>query len=297
MPTLTDTNQVFALQLSAASAITWTLQQQQTVATPQNVGSATNPQNLDFEGIASALGLTSIGAPGISGFTLEATYISLVNTGAEAQIVTYGKVILPRTYFQVSPTFTLAPGWSAIFVKDAGWSTYDENGVIQSGGGPSASAYSASVYLNASQSVPSSSGEMSTTVAYDTVLFDPAGMFNATTHAFTAPVAGLYLVTATVAWDPDTTDTGGNRGAAFLVNGTSPPVYGLSVVASANTGQAGGGQVVTNNMSFMLELNAGDTVAVVCEPYTSDASAATIIGANVTALAQYFTMFAIALLA
>ena len=299
MPTLTDPNQVFALQLSAASAITWTLQQQQTVATPQNVGSATNPQNLDFEGIASALGITSIGAPGISGFTLEATYISLINTGAEAQVVTYGKVILPRTYFQVSPNFTLAPGWSAIFVKDSGWTTYDENGVIQgggSGGGPSASTYSASVYLNASQSVPSSSGEMTTAVAYDTVLFDPAGMFNATTHAFTAPVAGLYLVTATVAWFPDTTDTGGNRGAAFRVNGTSPPLYGLSAAASANTGQSGGGQVVTNNLSFMLELNAGDTVAVVCEPYTSDASAVTIIGANVAPEAQYFTMFAIALL-
>ena len=97
MPTLTDPNQVFALQLSAASAITWTLQQQQTVATPQNVGSSTNPQNLDFEGVASALGVTSIGAPGIPGFTLEATYISIINTGAEAQVVTYGKVILPFT--------------------------------------------------------------------------------------------------------------------------------------------------------------------------------------------------------
>ena len=58
MPTLTDPNQVFALQLSAASAITWTLQQQQTVSTPQNIGSSTNPQNLDFEGVASALGFT-----------------------------------------------------------------------------------------------------------------------------------------------------------------------------------------------------------------------------------------------
>ena len=128
MPTLTDPNQVFALQLSAASAITWTLQQQQTVATPQNVGSSTNPQNLDFEGVASALGVTSIGAPGIPGFTLEATYISLINTGAEAQTISYGKVILPNTYFQVSPTFALAPGECAIFVKDSGWTLYNAAG-------------------------------------------------------------------------------------------------------------------------------------------------------------------------
>jgi hypothetical protein len=299
MPSLTDQNQQFAISASSASPLTWTMQQQQTVTTPQSAGSATNQQNFDYEGVIMLEAVSPIGEPGIPGYTLEVTYLSIVNTGNVTQTVSYGKVILPNTYYQVSPEFLLAPGWSAIFVRDAGWFLFNENGVNQEGGGGSggvtpATVYSASVYLNQSQSVPSSSDEMTTVVAFDTVNFDPSGMFNPTTHLFTAPAAGVYLVTGSITWGPDSGDTGGNRGAAFQVNGASPPLYGVNATASANTGQAEGGQVVTNTLTCILSLNEGDTVGIVCEPVTSDGSAVTIIGANVTADAQFFTMFEIA---
>jgi hypothetical protein len=216
VPTLTDTNQVFALQLSAASAITWTLQQQQIVATAQQIGASTNPQNFDYEGVASALGISSIGVPGIPGFTLEATYVSLLNTDPSVtQTVSYGKVILPNTYFQVSPTFVLAPGECAIFVKDSGWAVYGPNGTqkgpaapVTFGDGTTQSTSAAPLNINACMVYNSQSQAVNAATAiqsaFDTVVDQNTSPGNnatpfwnpATPTYLTIPEPGYYLVNA-----------------------------------------------------------------------------------------------------
>lgn len=132
MPILSDVNEQFALSISGDCNAQWTLQLQETVATPQNVGSATNDQNFDYEGVDTSEGVTLLGAPGVTGFTLEMTYFSLVNNDASTQQFSFGKSV-NQTYYQISPTFTLAKGWSMIYVAGAGWTAYDANGIAQSG--------------------------------------------------------------------------------------------------------------------------------------------------------------------
>ena len=296
MPTLTDPNQVFALQLSAASAITWTLQQQQTVATPQNVGSSTNPQNLDFEGVASALGVTSIGAPGIPGFTLEATYISIINTGAEAQVVTYGKVILPHTYFQVSPTFTLAPGWSAIFVKDSGWSTYNANGIEQGAGAQlnsltfgdgtvqstaapaTAATYCAVANISNAQSIQSGSY---TAVSFDTVVSDTESQFSGGT-TFTAAQAGLYQIQGSVRIAAD-----GASGYGMLT------IYHNGNPCGGDSHPALSGAVSSLSVGMTLVLAEGDTIQLA---YFQNSGSSVTTAVSHTSTVQ-FTAMSIALLA
>ena len=295
MPTLTDPNQVFALQLSAASAITWTLQQQQTVAAPQNIGSSTNPQNLDFEGVTSALGITSIGAPGIPGFTLEATYISIINTGAEAQVVTYGKVILPRTYFQVSPTFVLAPGACAIFVKDSGWAVYTAagspigpvasgpvtfgDGTVQSTAAPATAAtYCAVANISNAQSIQSGSY---TAVSFDTVVSDTESQFSGGT-TFTAAQAGLYQIQGSVRIAAD-----GASGYGMLT------IYHNGNPCGGDSHPALSGAVSSLSVGMTLVLAEGDTIQLA---YFQNSGSSVTTAVSHTSTVQ-FTAMSIALLA
>jgi hypothetical protein len=296
MPTLTDKNQIFALQLSAASAITWTLQQQQTVATPQQVGSSTNPQNLDFEGIASALGNTDIGAPGIPGFTLEATYISLVNTDPSVtQTVSYGKVILPHTYFQVSPTFVLAPGESAIFVKDAGWATYDANGSPKTEGATSgllfsdgttqetaapatAATYCAVANISNAQSIPNAAY---TPITFDTVTYDPDNQFSGGT-TFTAKQPGIYSIQGSVRIAAD-----GASGYGMVT------IYHNGNPCGGDSHPALSGQVSSLSVGMDLVLAAGDTIQLAYYQNSGGAVSTAVSHTNVV----QFTAMTIALLA
>jgi hypothetical protein len=216
MPTLTDTNQQFALSISAANPVQWTLQLQQTVATPQNAGSATNQQNFDYEGNITHVGQTDIGAPGVSGFTLEATYVSILNTDPSVtQTISYGKNIVGSGYFHVSPTFVLAPGECAIFVKDSGWTVYGPNGTqkgpaapVTFGDGTTQSTSAAPLNINAcivynsqSQAVNAATSIQS---AFDTVVDQNTSPGNnatpfwnpATPTYLTIPEPGYYLVNA-----------------------------------------------------------------------------------------------------
>ena len=224
MPTLTDPNQVFALELSTASNVVWTLQQQQLVIGPQPVGSATNPQNFDYEGVASAAGISAIGVAGVPGFTLEATYVSIVNTSDGAVDVSYGKIIRGTTYYQVSPRFTLNAGWTAIFVKDSGWVVYNANGIEQGAGaqlnsltfgdGTSQDTSAAASNINACM-VYNSQGQAvnaATAIqcAFDTVIdqntspaYNGAPFWNPATPTFlTIPVAGYYQVSCGYSINP-----------------------------------------------------------------------------------------------
>ena len=295
MPTLTDPNQVFALQLSAASDITWTLQQQQIVATAQQIGASTNPQNLDFEGVASALGFTSIGAPGIPGFTLEATYISLINAGAEAQTVSYGKVILPNTYFQVSPTFVLAPGECAIFVKDSGWTAYTAagepvgpvasgpvtfgDGTIQSTAAPATAAtYCAVANISNAQSIQSGSY---TAVSFDTVVSDTESQFSGGT-TFTAAQAGLYQIQGSVRIAAD-----GASGYGMLT------IYHNGNPCGGDSHPALSGAVSSLSVGMTLVLAEGDTIQLA---YFQNSGSSVTTAVSHTSTVQ-FTAMSIALLA
>lgn len=128
MATITDANEQFALSVSKPGTVVWTLQLQETVATPQPNGSATNDQNFDYEGIITSAGISAIGLPGVDGFTLEMTYLSALNTGTGTQTFSCGKRVL-GIYFQFSPTMTLTAGESAIYVAGAGWTVYTAAGI------------------------------------------------------------------------------------------------------------------------------------------------------------------------
>jgi hypothetical protein len=211
-------NEQFALSISSASGVTWTLQLQETVSTAQNVGSSTNQQNFDYEGVTASSGISAIGAPGVTGFTLEATYVSLLNTGSVTQTVSHGKLISGRAYYQISPTFVLAAGACAIFVKDSGWTLFNANGIEQGAGvqlssltfgdGTTQSTSAAPLNINACMVYNSQSQTVnaatSIQAAFDTVIdqnTSPANngspFWNPSTPTYlTIPEPGYYLVNA-----------------------------------------------------------------------------------------------------
>lgn len=218
MPILSDVNEQFALSISSASGVTWTLQLQETVSTAQQVGSSTNQQNFDYEGVTASSGISVIGAPGVTGFTLEATYVSLLNTGSVTQTVSHGKLISGSAYYQISPTFVLAPGACVIFVKDSGWALYNANGIEQGAGvqlssltfgdGTTQSTSAAPLNINACMVYNSQNQTVNAATliqsAFDTVVDQNTSPGNhatpfwnpATPTVLTIPEAGYYLVNA-----------------------------------------------------------------------------------------------------
>jgi hypothetical protein len=95
-------------------------------------------------------------------------------------------------------------------------------------------------------------------LSYDATDFNVGGVFNsAQPTRMTAPVAGRYLIVATVRWESDV--TGGRRTIALEVNGTSQIArsnvsgYSLGGVAPFSPEQAA---------QAIYKLNAGDHVEV-----------------------------------
>jgi hypothetical protein len=258
-------NEQFALSISSASGITWTLQLQETVSTAQNVGSSTNQQNFDYEGVTASSGISAIGAPGVSGFTLEATYVSLLNTGSVTQTVSHGKLISGSDYYQISPTFVLAPGECAIFVKESGWAAFTAagepvgpvaSGPVTFGDGTvqnsAAAGQGAFAYQQTPQTIPANTP---TLVTFDTLgeQFGPVPMWvTGDNTKLTAPVAGLYLILAKV-YTAATTASGPLK-MYFEQNGN--PVGGSAFVQLTTDGIHG---TCVQNTCVAL-LNGGDYV-------------------------------------
>jgi hypothetical protein len=94
-----------------------------------------------------------------------------------------------------------------------------------------------------------------TAIALDTPQFDTAAYFaDANPTRLTAPVAGLYLVTASLAWAVATT---GSMGVLFQKNGVAGTYYGFdnsSFIALES---------VANSLSFAIQLAAGDYMELV----------------------------------
>ena len=296
MPTLTDKNQVFALELSTASNLVWTLQQQQTVVGPQPVGSATNPQNFDYEGVASAAGISAIGAAGVPNFTLEATYVSIVNTSVNTVDVSYGKIIGGTLYYQVSPSFTLNAGWTAIFVKDSGWVVYNANGIEQGAGAQlnsltfgdgtvqstaapaTAATYCAVANISNAQSIQSGSY---TAVSFDTVVSDTESQFSGGT-TFTAAQAGLYQIQGSVRIAAD-----GASGYGMLT------IYHNGNPCGGDSHPALSGAVSSLSVGMTLVLAEGDTIQLA---YFQNSGSSVTTAVSHTSTVQ-FTAMSIALLA
>ena len=118
------------------------------------------------------------------------------------------------------------------------------------GGGGSGSS-GARVILGTPFSVPNNA---STAISWDTVAFDTNGYHGvANPTRLTAPVAGIYLVSATMYWTANST---GEREAEFVINNSPSTSVGVvcdQPLATPDFGQA---------FSTTLNLNAGDYVEV-----------------------------------
>jgi hypothetical protein len=295
MPILSDVNEQFALSTSADTAVSWTLQLQETVVGPQNIGSATNDQNYDYEGITDAAGVIPIGAPGVTGFTLEMTYFSVINSGADAQTFSCGKRVA-GVYFQLSPTCALPPGWCATYVNGAGWSLYNATGVEQGAGASlstltfgdgtvqstaapaTAATYCAVANISNAQSIPSGSY---TAVSFDTVVSDPESQFsNATT--FTAKQAGLYQVQGSVRIAAD-----GASGYGMLT------IYHNGDPCGGDSHPAVSGVVSSLSVGMTLLLAEGDTIQLA---YFQNSGSSVSTAVSHTSTVQ-FTAMSVTLLA
>jgi hypothetical protein len=119
----------------------------------------------------------------------------------------------------------------------------------------------ARVYNSANQSIP---GDASfTTLAFDTERFDTADLHDGATNnsRLTAPIAGLYLVSADISWE------GNNTGARELaINKNTSTIVARNVVAptpSPNTTE--------QSITTLVQLAAGDFVEVVLRQNSASA--------------------------
>jgi hypothetical protein len=112
-------------------------------------------------------------------------------------------------------------------------------------------------------------GGVNTLVAFDSERYDTATMHdNATDNSrLVAPVAGVYLVTAQVAWG--TADAAGERRLSIRRNGTT--------LVASDTTHADTSEQPTNNVATAVNLGAGDYLEVLV--YQAGSGADQTVGA------------------
>jgi len=109
----------------------------------------------------------------------------------------------------------------------------------------------ARVTRTTSQSIPSGTP---TDLSYDVERFDIAGLFNpAAPTLLTAPIDGIYSISASVIWAPSAT---GQRQVEILV-GSNPNPIAFEVDTNA-----GAGVLKSQNVSTIYALGAGDSIRV-----------------------------------
>jgi hypothetical protein len=102
------------------------------------------------------------------------------------------------------------------------------------------------------QAIPNATA---TAVQFDTVVTDPTGLWSATTPTrLTAPVAGQYLIAASLFWQAA---AAGEALLRIQKNGISADLYGVSSVPNSATNSAG------TSTTVILSLAAGDYVEAV----------------------------------
>lgn len=112
----------------------------------------------------------------------------------------------------------------------------------------------ARVTLSANQTIATGTA---TLVAFDTETYDPGSNFNTTTHRFTAPISGDYLISAQIIWV-----------AAGVVDGKRTGIY-LYRNAGQTTARwllsGAGGALFGNSAVDILSFAAGDYLEVKVE--------------------------------
>lgn len=143
------------------------------------------------------------------------------------------------------------------------------NVLTVAGSGPLA----ASVHNSANQSI-NSGAAITLALTFDTADFDtgsPTPFYSgATPTVLTAPVTGLYLVTASVAWAAVASS---ETAIFFIKNLTFSALFGDSAIP-------GTGATNANALTALLSLVAGDTVSVAV--FQDSGSAIDVDGGNVT---------------
>jgi hypothetical protein len=113
---------------------------------------------------------------------------------------------------------------------------------------------SARVWASVPQAIPNSAGGPSTpetVLRFDRIAFDTAGLFQASApDRLTIPVTGIYLVSASVRWDPLTSSAGERVVRIF---------GGNEVIADQQATTPGTPYIAVSGVSRLL---AGDTVGV-----------------------------------
>lgn len=106
--------------------------------------------------------------------------------------------------------------------------------------------YHAEVHLSTNQSIPNST---STILNFDTIDGDPNGSFNTSTHLYTCPVAGRYLVTSSSASLATAT---GTAAANVFKNGSE---------FFRSSGQQVSAAFIVENFAAVVRCASGDTLA------------------------------------
>ena len=198
MPLLAgNTTESFGIQLGGTGTVSWVLSCISELAGGDGQN-ATVSRGVTAQGTAFAGGFRAIPntfEPYKHGpATRELQFFSAINQGTGSNVVTLGKIVTQTvietvpflstatTFFQFSPPALLNPGWSLIYVKEAGFFVYNADGVPV---GPVAAGYTFSdgstqdtsaspsninacmVYNSQSQAV---NAETSIQAAFDTVI-------------------------------------------------------------------------------------------------------------------------------
>ena len=187
----------------------------------------------------STIGIASMQDSGVNSYTGEVQYIS------SGQLAVYTTVSPATAVTQAVPfTFGNADYVTInVSVPIVGWSS----NTVQSAD-TDTRVVAASYQLSTNPSIANSTA---TALGFDTKLVDTHGAFNSGSSTFTAPMSGIYEVSATINW------------AANATNGRELRVYnnGSLFAELAYSGTPGSFQFCQTGTATKF-LNAGDTLAI-----------------------------------
>jgi hypothetical protein len=110
----------------------------------------------------------------------------------------------------------------------------------------------ARVYNSTAESIPNASEWR---LSFDTARWNNGGVYNGSNKAIlTAPIAGVYQITANVVWDANAT---GERDLRFVPNASGSPIIALIQSPAAASGAR-----TVQTLSTLWHLNAGDYVSL-----------------------------------